>query len=818
MSYQPTTNRPFRDSYERAQALGNTYAPQPQGYQTSTNFVGRPSQTAYTTGGQYPTTTGAAYNQTMGAPYANTTGGVIRTSHTEHTTRVLSPSNTYATGQTTYAGAIRPSQQFVSSPTIVRDQAISLPVLAGTAQSTYVGQSTMIGGSTVVGRTTTGRVSTRELDTKISTVIGEKVLVSKEQRKSYVKGYNYGESVQVGENQKEGGIINITESRLESVVRQSVIPQTRTTVNEVCLEEEEAVIVERYVDKPIEIVVQRKVPRERIVDVPYDVIVERPIEKNIYKEVITEKIMEKPREKIIEIPIEVVYEIPVEKIVERHIEFQTIVEVPFERIVERKIEEIFETVKFNDRFQEIDSRSLSNYPDFERLPTEVRTRITDKHIDRPIYIENIIERIVEVPVERYIEKVIEKVIEVPLERIIERPVYVDNIIEKIIDVPVKRTVEKPVEQIIEIPRYIDHIIEHPIAVERTVEKIVEIAVEKIVDIPVYVDNIVERIVETTREVEKPYEVKFDHPIEQKVDKLIGITQFNERPIEKVYEKPVKIINTITHPVEFVIEKEIYVPKENLKELQVPQISGKFIEKNIAKEVFNTRTTDRIVPVDKFTEVPVRKFIEVPKFVETIIEKEVPMERTIERLIERIVERRVEVPVEKIIEVPLNIYTDRATTEMHTQEEIINLDHNTLNTCQGSSQEMNMEFDDQSLEADIVKNQSEYQRIQAENASLMSELSALRSQSMTLSFCGYGKAEEECLQLKTRITELESRHSCVEQDTERLFKKSQASISITRMQVQVEDPQVEILRRELKGLISENCALVQEVRTFNVSAC
>lgn len=741
----------------------------------------------------------------MGSP----AGGVIRRSHTEQTTRVMSP--TYTAGQ---AGTLRSSQHYAAnSPTLIsRETSTGLPVVANLAQST------MLAGSSVVGRTTTGRVSAREIDTKVSTIIGEKHMVSKEQRKSIVKGYNYGASVQIGENHFEGGIVDITENRLEAVVRQSAIPQSKMTVNEVSLQQEEAVIVERVVEKPIEITVQRKVPRERIVEVPYDVFVEKPIEKNIYKEVITEKIMQKPREKVVEIPVEIVYEVPVEKIVERHIEYQTEVEVPVERIVERRINEFHENISFNDRYQEVDARNIGQFRDFEKLPTEVRTVVQDRHYDKPVFIENLIQRTVEVPVERYRENVTEKIIEIPLETIIERPVYVDNLIEKIIDVPVKRLIEKPVEKIVEKPIYIDHIIEHPVPVERVVEKIVEKPIEKVIDVPVYVDNIIERVVETTREVEKPYEVMKEIPIETKVDNLIQICEFNERKVEKLYEKPIKTLNTISVPVEFVIEKEIYVPKENVMEHQVPVISGKFLEKEISKAVQNIRTTERMVQVDNYVEIPVKKTIEVPKFIENVIEKEIPIEKTIERLIERIVERRVEVPVEKIIEVPLNIYTDKFTTETHIQEECINVNRTTLQTCQGSSTEQHMEIDDKSLESDIQRNQAELQRIQTENARLMSEVSALRTQSMSLSFCGYGKVEEECLQLKSRITELESRHSCIDQDTERLFKKSQIAPTITQLHVQCEDPQLDMLRRELKGLISENCALVQQVRKFRVSAC
>lgn len=103
---------------------------------------------------------------------------------------------------------------------------------------------------------------------------------------------------------------------------------------------------------------------------------------------------------------------------------------------------------------------------------------------------------------------------------------------------------------------------------------------------------------------------------------------------------------------------------------------------------------------------------------------------------------------------------------------------------------------------------------------MSEVSSMRTQVVGFSTSGFGRVEEEFLQLKSRISELESRHSVVDQDRDRLFKKSQVSTSITNrthVQIMVEDPQVEILRRELKALISENRGLVDTIRRFRVSA-
>lgn len=683
--------RTFRDSYERSQAMnGNLAGPAPANYQQSTAFVGGPSQ--WTTGGvplttaygvqntpyRAPTSAYQTQGQTYGSPvttYGGQTGGVIRTSHTEHS-RVVT------------AG----SPQIVQRPAAVQQTSTLIaPVVTG--QSTYVGQSTLIGQSQspqLQGRPTGGRVSIREIDTKVSTRVGEKKLVGRETRSSVVKGYNYGESRLVGESHREGGIINVTENRLEAIVRQSIRPEIRTRVNEVFVEEEEAVIIEKIVEKPIEVIIQRKVPIEKIIEVPYDVIVERPVEKIFHREIITERIMERPREKIIEIPVEVVYEIPVEKIIERHIEYETVVEVPVERIVERRVEEYIENIRYNDRIQEVDIRDLGRYPGMEILAKEVRTITQEKIIDKPIYLDNIVERIVQVPVDRIIEKVIDKIVEVPIERIIERPVYVDNLIQRVVEIPVQRLVEKPVERIIERPVYFDNIIEKPVAIERIVERRVEIPVERFVEVPTYVDNIIQKTVEIVREVERPYEQVIEIPVEQMVENAVGVMEFTEKPYERVYERPVKMGGTQTVPVEFIIEKDVYVPRENTLEIQVPQIIGKIVERDVVKTINIERITERPVPIEKIIEIPVRRIIEVPKFIETVIEREIPIEQTIERIIERIVERRVEVPVEKIIEVPVNINTERAITQERIQEELIDYEAKTLSAVQGTTQEQVVE--------------------------------------------------------------------------------------------------------------------------------
>ena len=75
-------------------------------------------------------------------------------------------------------------------------------------------------------------------------------------------------------------------------------------MNDVYLKQEEPYYNENYIDKPMEVIVERAVPIERIVEVPFDVYVERPVERRIERPVIIEKMIDKPVERIIEQEVE----------------------------------------------------------------------------------------------------------------------------------------------------------------------------------------------------------------------------------------------------------------------------------------------------------------------------------------------------------------------------------------------------------------------------------------------------------------------------------------------------------------------------------
>jgi hypothetical protein len=187
----------------------------------------------------------------------------------------------------------------------------------------------------------------------------------------------------------------------------------------------------------------------------------------------------------------------------------------------------------------------------------------------------IVEKIVEVPVDR----IVEKIIEIPVEKIVEVPV--DRIVEKRVEVPVERIVEKRVE----VP--VDRIVEVP--VERIVEKRVEVPVDRIVEVPV--ERIVEKRVEVPvdRIVEVPVEKIVEKRVEVPVDRIVEV------PVEKIVEKRVEV------PVDRIVEKRVEVPVEKIVEVPVEKIVEKRVEVPVEK-IVEKRVE---VPVDRIVEKPVK---------------------------------------------------------------------------------------------------------------------------------------------------------------------------------------------------------------------
>lgn len=212
--------------------------------------------------------------------------------------------------------------------------------------------------------------------------------------------------------------------------------------------------------------------------------------------------------------------------------------------------------------------------------------------------------IVEKPV--LIDRVVEKPVQVTVEKIVNRPYPVDRIVEKQVPYPVEKVVERLVPQPYEVekqvPVTVEKFVDRPYPVDRIVEK----------PVPYPVEKIVERLVPQPYEVEKPVQVT--------VEKIVD----RPYPVERIVEKPVP------YPVEKVVER--LVPQPYAVEKQVPVTVEKII--------------DRPYPVDRIVE----KQVPVPYPVEKIVHVDRPY--PVETVVEKIVDRPVE--VETIVETPVPV--------------------------------------------------------------------------------------------------------------------------------------------------------------------
>ena len=119
-----------------------------------------------------------------------------------------------------------------------------------------------------------------------------------------------------------------------------------------------------------------------------------------------------------------------------------------------------------------------------------------------LYMENIvkpevIEEVIEVPMEEVIEEVIEVPVENVIEEVIEVPV--EDVIEEVIEISVEEVIEVSVEDVIE--EIVEEVIEVP------VEDVIEEIVEEVIEVPV--EDVIEEIVE--------------QPMEEPIDEIVRLS-------------------------------------------------------------------------------------------------------------------------------------------------------------------------------------------------------------------------------------------------------------------------------------------------------
>lgn len=182
-----------------------------------------------------------------------------------------------------------------------------------------------------------------------------------------------------------------------------------------------------------------------------------------------------------------------------------------------------------------------------------------------------------------------------VETIIEKPVYKDNIIEKVIEVPVPKIIEVFKDNPIRVPVYREFLVKKKVPKEIIKEIIVEKIVENIVEVPVIREVIIEKYIDVPKEVVK----RVIRHVPKYVDNIIEKPKF----VERVHRVPVA--NIIEKTVE--VEKIIMVPVHTHRQEQIDDT-----KKNVVQ---HENITGVNAPMRKFVDPVNKKEIIIEKFVE-----------------------------------------------------------------------------------------------------------------------------------------------------------------------------------------------------------
>lgn len=163
-----------------------------------------------------------------------------------------------------------------------------------------------------------------------------------------------------------------------------------------------------------------------------------------------------------------------------------------------------------------------------------------------------------------------------------------KVVEKTVEVVVEKRVEVPVEKII----------------EKIIEKPVEVIIEKIVEKPieVIVEKIIEKPIETIKEIEKIVYISDDSKIGELTEKLNNLQ--DQLIDEKNNIKTIEVIKEIEKPVE--ITKEIIkeIKFEDTKKLEMIQSTLQNLRKELLDK--NNKIKDLENIINEFNSLPLNK--------------------------------------------------------------------------------------------------------------------------------------------------------------------------------------------------------------------
>lgn len=629
-----------------------------------------------------------------------------------------------------------------------------------------------------------------------------------------------GEPRLVDTRELEGRVVDIREKE-SRIIKETVTEGETRVVNERELKRErksetrqvkKEVITTENVrkEKIIEIIKEKPVAYETYIDVAYDVIIDVPIERTIERERIVEVTIEKPFEKIIEIPVEQIIEIPVEKTIERLVEVQRRVDCPFERMVERPYEVIKENLIWSENVIDIDERDISSYSGATVLPTNIEYRHNERIVDKPVYIENIIEQDVEVPRQRIIQIPKDNIYEKKTQVYIDRPFPVDRVIEETTDHPVGTDVFRSVDFLVERPRYVENIIEQGVQIDRIVQKEVVVPVEHITERPIFIENIIERPVEHIVEVPVATERFMEIPIEKIHEVMINIERVVERPVERVVRKSVANIRQVPVNVEYTIEKTIEQPVEREIEKHINRYIEVPTESIVERSVMVERSNETANFIDKVTEIHLENVTENIQAVEKIVEKPVYIDTVLEKEVEYIVVRDVNVPTEKNIEVELNIQIQNPVYMEYETINDLNIDNNVVEVTENPNVlEETVEFDDIEFSSEIEIRKRDLEAQRNENYSLKSQFDSVKREFTTCIKSLSNFEEQENLRLRTRFEEVNSRLRALQEQKTNLTRKSVNRQTVVETVVK-KNPKGDTLKSRLDTLVAENNSLVSQI--------
>lgn len=126
---------------------------------------------------------------------------------------------------------------------------------------------------------------------------------------------------------------------------------------------ERAVITEKIVEKPFDVIIEKPVPIIREVKVPINVVIENHVDKVIKRDIITEIIVDKPVDTVREVVHDRIVEVPYERVIDVPVYTEKVVQVPREIVVDKFIDRVIETRTYNDTVVEIDEEEFALIPE-----------------------------------------------------------------------------------------------------------------------------------------------------------------------------------------------------------------------------------------------------------------------------------------------------------------------------------------------------------------------------------------------------------------------------------------------------------------------